>query len=360
MELHLQHLLRTQGLEKTVTDNNLFYKRQGDGKVIFKYRQISADFTVQAVLESRGIILNENDNWNAVSVPYFKFFNVGESLYKEIDFSTSKIFEKLDGTMICMYYWMGTWRTQTSRLIDGELSLINNTTFNDLCVLSINEMYGDYDKFVNDLNTNYCYMFELCTPENTIVVQHTEYKLILHGVRNLTTLKEIDIEDPQFDNIIKVKSYTFSNIEEIKDFAKTLHWSEEGYVCVDENFNRGKIKGKDYVARHYTSTAVSKYYVLDIIKANELEEYFVYFKTEINEIKNIEIKYYEFISNLEKAYNNIHFWKNKKDYALIAKSLYKSHELSYCLNRYNGRYNNAKEYVDTVIKNSELYKLLKK
>lgn len=41
---------------------------------------------------------------------------------------------------------------------------------------------------------NYCYMFEMITPKNIIVVRYTEEKIVLHGVRNMDSLQE---EDPE-------------------------------------------------------------------------------------------------------------------------------------------------------------------
>jgi len=53
----------------------------------------------------RGIILDAEDDWRVVSLPYVKFFNYGESYAdKTLDWTTAKVYEKLDGSMVTLYW----------------------------------------------------------------------------------------------------------------------------------------------------------------------------------------------------------------------------------------------------------------
>ncbi len=54
------------------------------------------------VQQCRGIILDEANNWQIVSYPYDKFFNYEESYAPQLDWSTAKIFEKLDGSLMTL------------------------------------------------------------------------------------------------------------------------------------------------------------------------------------------------------------------------------------------------------------------
>ena len=85
--------------------------------VLFKYH-FHAEFQVFGfyffvileevmVREARGLILDQDDNWNVVAFPYGKFFNYGEELAAEIDWDTAQVYEKLDGC-IATLYWFGT------------------------------------------------------------------------------------------------------------------------------------------------------------------------------------------------------------------------------------------------------------
>jgi hypothetical protein len=107
-------------------------------------------------------------------------------------------------------------------------------------------------KTFKDLNYNlpkekdFCFIFELFTPENSIVVQTKESKLYLHGCRNLKNFKE---EFPEIFaekyNWQVVEPLPLKSLEEVLEAAKKLNPIEhEGYVVCDSSFNRVKIKVK--------------------------------------------------------------------------------------------------------------------
>lgn len=68
--------------------------------ICFKYNQIESPFSEPLVQECRGIILDENDNWNVVSHSFNKFFNYGESNAVEIDWDVAEVQEKMDGCFL--------------------------------------------------------------------------------------------------------------------------------------------------------------------------------------------------------------------------------------------------------------------
>lgn len=68
----------------------------GQNLVMFKYSQVDSDFNIKLVRECRGIIFDE-DTWEPVSVPFFKFGNAGESYCPDIDWRSARCGEKIDG-----------------------------------------------------------------------------------------------------------------------------------------------------------------------------------------------------------------------------------------------------------------------
>lgn len=74
---------------------NLKISRDGP-YVMFKYNQLSSDFSSPIVREARGIIFRE-DNWKCVRRAFDKFFNYGEPNAAEVDWNTANVQEKLDG-----------------------------------------------------------------------------------------------------------------------------------------------------------------------------------------------------------------------------------------------------------------------
>jgi hypothetical protein len=84
-----------------------------------------------------------------------------------------------------------------------------------------------------------------------------------------------------------------------------MTWQVEGYVVRDNNFGRRKIKNPTYVSAHFLCTGSSPYSIIGIIKANELDEYLVYFTHRTVEYRELEKAW----KNLEIELHRI--WVNK-------------------------------------------------
>jgi len=118
-ELELQKYLRTKRLS-TLEQEYGIVARQSEINpelYLFKYSQINSPMGERIVQESRGIILNGDNNWSIVARPYDKFFNYGEGHAPEIDWSTATCFDKLDGCFL---------REQTIDCWDGSLVKIGD------------------------------------------------------------------------------------------------------------------------------------------------------------------------------------------------------------------------------------------
>ena len=78
--------------------------------VMFKYNQLTADFSIPLVREARGIILERKPPYRVVCWPFEKFFNYGEDHAAQINWSTASVQEKIDGSLMKCYFWDGEWR----------------------------------------------------------------------------------------------------------------------------------------------------------------------------------------------------------------------------------------------------------
>jgi hypothetical protein len=82
-----------------------------------------------------GLIL-ELDTWKVMSLAFKKFFNSEEGNAHKIDWNTAKVLEKLDGSLIQVYYdgFVDKWFAGTTGTAEGEGEVNNKlgTTFNDL------------------------------------------------------------------------------------------------------------------------------------------------------------------------------------------------------------------------------------
>lgn len=73
--------------------------------VCLKYSHRDSPFNEKIVCQARGIILDEAANWQIVSYPYDKFFNHGEQYAAAIDWNSAKVYDKLDGSLMVLYYY---------------------------------------------------------------------------------------------------------------------------------------------------------------------------------------------------------------------------------------------------------------
>lgn len=287
--------------------NNLF---------LFKYSQIDSPMGEKIVQESRGIILDDANNWTIVSFPYMKFFNYGEGHAANIDWNTAKVYEKLDGSLIVMYRYDNKWNISSSGNADAGGEVYGfNFTFAELFW----KVWGELNYKLPE-DTNKCYMFELMTPYNKIVVQHKVNRIVLHGARDMKTLKEEfpeKIADIQGWECVKI--YPLATLEDIIKFTQTLNPVQtEGFVVIDNNFNRVKIKSPQYVALSNIKESMSPRKMIEIVRTNEYEEFLQYFPEYMDIYKEIEKKYNQLVNELEQNYEKLKDIELQKDFALKA------------------------------------------
>lgn len=294
--------------------------KRKDNFIIFNYNQIESDFYNPIVKECRGIIL-EDVTFKPVCVPFYKFGNYGEGYADTIDWNTARVQEKVDGSLIKVWYYNGEWKISTNGMIDArdaelDCNISEYKTFYDLFMKAVENVGLDFNK----LKPRYTYMFELISPFNRVVVPYTEISLRHIGTRNIDTLEEFDINI----GVPKPKEYNFKSLDECIKMAQELSFSEEGYVVVDANWHRIKVKSPAYVAVHHLKNngVVTKERVIELIRLNEYEEFLNYFPEYTEQIINIKIKIEEFIKNMnssiEKAQNTL--FLTRKDFAEFAKT----------------------------------------
>ena len=276
--------------------------------VMFKYNQIESDFNESIVRECRGLILNE-DTYDVVSYPFNKFGNVGEGVWVDnIDWNSAHVLEKCDGSIIKIVKVNGKLLISTNGCILASECNISNITesslknFEDLFYWAIKEQFPNFkqDWFEQLFKEGYTYIFELCTNANKVVVPHPEPKVYFIGIRNNKTYKEVYIFDHDFSKIFPTpKIFPLKTLDECIAATQAMPWDEEGYVVVDKNFNRVKIKSPAYLLAHQLANNgnMSIRRAIDIYMAGECDEILAYFpeyKSAFDEIdKRFNDKYIE-------------------------------------------------------------------
>lgn len=298
--------------------------KKDEDYTILSYNQIESDFYNPIVRECRGIIL-ENATLTPVCVPFYKFGNYGEGYVPDIDWSSSRTQEKVDGSLIKVWYHNGKWRVSTNGTIDAykcPLGLVDFAqldcpyeTFGELFDVAKERAKLDF----NSLNIYCTYMFELVSPYNKVVVNYEDIEIYHIGTRNNVTYHEIDIDI----GVKKPKVFALNTLEDCVKSASELSHNNEGYVVVDKYWNRVKIKSPAYVAVHHLKdngeTNIAS--IIELIRVNEIGEFLSYFPEYTKNVETIKGKINAIIEKLENGLNDVksHKYETQKDFALAVK-----------------------------------------
>ena len=248
--LKVQEFLRNGGtLEDLAREPyNLFVRRaEHDGRVLLKYSPASPKNEV-ICQECRGLILDEESNWDIVCRSFNRFFNAGEEEAATLS-GNLRVYEKVDGSICRFYYFHGDWHCASMTGIDAAKVWIDDKhNFFGLVLRALAEYGLDWSGFTLGLDPEWCYTYELATQDNIVVVPYEGYHLYYLNEYNVSENREYFNPDGRVECC---KVYDFSSLEEVQQAATFLGDNQEGFVVVDENWNRVKVKGDRYFKLHF-------------------------------------------------------------------------------------------------------------
>lgn len=318
MAHELVKYIKEYGLEQLCDKYAIKAKRHSkyNNLILLKYSQLDSPMGVKVVQQCRGIILDEANDWQVVSYPYDKFFNAEEGHAAKIDWSSARVYEKLDGSLMTLYFYDGEWQVATSGLPDASGNVLNTQdTFADLFWKVWGQLGYELPR-----DTGVCYMFELMTPYNRVVVRHTRNRLVLHGARRLSDFKELNPIVVSHQNDWEcVEIHSLETWDDIMSAVKELDpIQSEGFVVADTSYNRIKIKSPQYVAIAHIKDTFSTRRLLEIVRTNENDEFLSYYPEYTNMYWQIRVKYERLLGEMEGFYDAIKDIDERKDFALIA------------------------------------------
>ncbi len=223
-------------------------------------------------------------------------------------------------SLMTLYHYKDKWCIATSGNPDASGIVYNNLgttiTFKDLFWKVWNDL-GYMLPF--DIHRGLTFMFELMTPYNKVVVQHKTNNIVLHGIRNRLTGLELPVDRANLWYNWKVcPTFKFNSIEEVIHNAGQLEpINNEGYIVVDSHFNRVKVKSPAYVALHYLRDTLSPRRMLEIVRANESEEFLNYFEEYKNVHQEIKSKYLVLVNKINNTLEDIYKKGLEKDYKAV-------------------------------------------
>ena len=323
---------------------SILVKRK-DGFVIFNYRQLSSDFSIDIVQEARGIIFKEGEWESPVCHAFDKFFNYGEPNCAELDWSTAKCTEKIDGSIMKLWCYNNCWHLSTNGNIDAEdapIPDIRKETFAQVFLEGIiphlpqalngGGKRGSLIEWFNLLNPDYTYIFELVSPYTRVVIPYDNTEVYFLGARhNVTNYQwgcdKVSATILHVEMLPRPKQYSLRTLDQVIIAANDLPWNNEGYVCYDKNFNRCKIKSPKYVMAHFArnNNVITRWHLIDIILKGEMEEFKIYasdYADQINYTKQLMDDFVQFIDGCALMTRNLRKL-NRKEAAEVIKKFHK-------------------------------------
>jgi hypothetical protein len=281
--------------------------------VLLKYSMYDSLPHSRIVQECRGLILDEDRDWQAVSVPFFRFFNIEEPNAADIDWGYYRAYEKIDGSLICCYWYDNQWQIQSSGTPDASATVPGcDVTLRNLFLQTLKDRgYSLPDPVF----CNMTLMFELTSKYNRVIVKQGEPDIRFIGARLTNTddcmlrFREVDIHAPQWYArywTAPPRPGVYAGLPS-KDYwikrAATLDpYVSEGFVLVDKHHNRVKVKSPGYVALHHCKGATTPTALLELILKGEDSEFVAHFPEWHPQIKTIQEALDALVEELEDIY----------------------------------------------------------
>lgn len=216
-----------------------------------QYKRVWNEWT----LSCRGLIMDAE--YNVIARPFGKFFNIEEceSTGIKIPQESFKIYEKLDGSLGILY-----WE-------DGQPAIATRGSFaSDQALFATSYLLPKYSKFIDQLDKNFTYLFEIIYPENRIVLDYgkTE-RLVLLAIIDTETGVEKSIENLNWPD----KAKMYDGISDLNKISKMENGNEEGFVIRFQSGLRVKYKFNEYKRLHRILTGISKRNIWEMLRNNE-------------------------------------------------------------------------------------------
>lgn len=227
------------GLKATQAQKLVVESVSQDGLLLYVYsskcvyEQLWDDFTLLA----RGLILDPRSR-TVVATPFPKFFNLGEAgrVWPTGAFDT---FEKVDGSLIVVFYHNGRWQCATKGAFYSDQALWAMARLNEV------------DQSL--LSPGTTYLVEAVYPENRIVVQYqyaTLFMLSAYDEFGLELNYEVLQDLTQKLGWQIAGRYHYESLHALADSAKSLTRDQEGFVVRFADGSRLKVKGDEYLRLH--------------------------------------------------------------------------------------------------------------
>lgn len=242
--LNTQKYIQEHGIESLISEFNLVanWSKRYPNLVQLCYHQLETPKN-EITNECRGLILDAKDNFKVISYPFYRFSDYSDRSDSTLDMKSLKFYEKLDGSIISLYFYGGEWNISTKTMPDADGRIhINDTIFRDYFF----DVFKKLGYKFPEVNTN-TYVFEFMFKGQGITLKNGETISLLMARDNNTLLELNHIEIAELNDWDKVVPMEETDLEKIKNIVRYLDPTiSEGFVVCDKNFTRYKIKSPQF------------------------------------------------------------------------------------------------------------------
>ena len=240
-------------------------------------------------------------------------------------------------SILTLWFYKGKWNISTRSMAYAEGQTNMGRTFSQVFEDAVGKtlLYKTLEK--DSALRDFCYTFELTSPENRVVTPFLKPNITLIGARHLkeeTNYREMSRVElyhlAQVFNVDRPKTYQVSSCKELVEFVNSFHCLQEGVVLVWEVENgshiRLKCKNISYlaIAHMRNNGAISPKRILTLVMANEQAEYKNYFPEDSKYIDFVELEYTQAKERIKSIYEENKNFISQKDFALaiMSKTVY--------------------------------------
>lgn len=365
--------LRTHSFQELENDHGVVARLSNDrSKASLNYDQILTKNGDKLAGECRGLVVRvqvpTSDDWknhipshiSLIARPMDRFYNHGDvNVVFDWDDVDRIVFEKLDGTMIVMYWddVKEQWCAGTRSVCEADLPIcsdhlqIGNMTFSQLFFKTLREVWYDdatRETHLDHFNKRYTYVFELTSPFNRVVVHYTQPNVTLLAIREVATGNEFD---PRYmlPYVSKPRTWSLNDPSAIEAFVNSNDPAQlEGAVVCDSRFQRVKVKSRAWVlsSRAKDLVTVSRRTALEAILLGHIDDVLPLLEANIKEeLMTMQANVISYLKSIDE--NFIKFKRNaNNDRKTFALQVNASNDWSGpYFNMWEGRSHSALNYV---------------
>lgn len=315
--------LKEFGLQKLSSEFAIKVKEYPEHNLlVLNYDQIESPAAHPIVMECRSLILDYS--YNVVSRSFDRFFNLGEQpdTQKHIDWKKAICYDKVDGSLIKIYYHNDKWEIATRGMAFAESTSNGfDITFRQLVLKALSVTEEEFQKvFENNFSKDVTYICEVTSMENRVVRRYDGYQLHYLAARNKNGNYENWSSAALSVGMKMIGEYKFSTPEECIHTAANLKNLDEGYVLYQDGIPVCKIKSPAYVAVHHLrGEGLNPKRVCQLVLTNEQDEYLKYFPEDSDYVNPYVVALKELKENIVEVWNSNSNKESQKDFALAVK-----------------------------------------